>query len=156
MGKFCASQGEKTAEAAPDPGNRSRILVVEDDSNIRRLNVEALRRAGYHVEGAEDGALAWSALKSATYDLVVTDYDMPTVTGVELIEKIQNAKMSLPVIMASGSFPEAAFSRSRLPMPAATLLKPYGFAELIGAVKEVLNRAINNASQAENRTQLNT
>lgn len=157
MADFCASQVEKRAEsAAPQSGNGRRILVVEDDCNIRRLNVAVLRKAGYHAEGAADGALAWSALKSAAYDLVITDNDMPKVTGVELMGKIQDANMSLPVIMASGSFPEDEFSRSRLPRPAATLLKPYDFVELIGAVKEVLDRAINNASDAEERTQMNT
>ncbi len=151
-----ASQAEQPAGAgAPSPGSRPRILVVEDNSDIRRLNVAALRKAGYRAEGAEDGALAWFALKSATYDLVVTDNDMPKVTGVELIGKIQGAKMSLPVIMATGIFPEDEFSRSRLPLPAATLLKPYDFADLVRAVKEVLSRAMDNISQIEERPQAN-
>ena len=70
---------------------------------------------------------------------MVTDNDMPKVTGVELIQKIQAARMALPVIMATGALPE--FHRYGTRQPAVTLLKPYTFHELLTAVKEVLAAA---------------
>ena len=54
-----------------------RILVVEDDISIRRLNTEVLRRSGYEVDAAEDGAAAWEALNADSYDLMITDNNMP-------------------------------------------------------------------------------
>jgi two-component system alkaline phosphatase synthesis response regulator PhoP len=112
--------------------------VVEDDPLIRRLNSEVLTYSGYQVDAAEDGAAAWNALQLNNYDLLVTDNDMPKVTGVELLQKILAACMTLPVIMATGTLPEEAFTRYPWLQPNVTLLKPYTFDELLGTVKEVL------------------
>ena len=116
-----------------------RILVVDEDRDLRRLYTEALVRPGYHVDAAEDGAAAWDALQHNNYDLMVTDNNMPKVTGVELLQKVQAAGMALPVIMATGAAPEFNDHGSR--QPDATLLKPYTFHELVSAVKEVLGAA---------------
>jgi DNA-binding response OmpR family regulator len=117
---------------------RQRILVVEDDAAIRQLNTEVLTCSGYHVDAAEDGAAAWDALQLNRYDLVVTDNQMPRVTGVELIQKLQDARMDLPVIMATGTLPDEQPARYTSLQPVITLLKPYSFHQLLDAVKEVL------------------
>ena len=134
-------QSGESASAPCDgePSLRQRILVVEDDAAIRRLNTEILTYSGYQVDAAEDGAAAWDALQQNNYDLMVTDNDMPKVTGVELIQKLQAARMALPVIMATGAMPE--FKHHGLLPPAVTLLKPYTFHELLAAVKKVLHAA---------------
>ncbi|MGA2556670.1 MAG: response regulator, partial [Verrucomicrobiota bacterium] len=82
-----------------------RILVVEDDGDIRRINTEVLTHSGYEVDAAEDGAAAWETLQRQRYDLMVTDNDMPKVSGVELLHKLHAARMALPVIMATGQLP---------------------------------------------------
>jgi len=115
-----------------------RILVVEDDISIRQLNTEGLRRSGYEVDAAEDGEAAWDALQLESYDLVITDNSMPKVTGVELLEKLRAARLTLPVIMATGALPTAVFARCPWLQPDATLLKPYTSAELLRTVKKVL------------------
>jgi len=115
-----------------------RILVVEDDDDIRRLNTEVLMQHGYQVDAAEDGAAAWAALQQEGYDLLITDHDMPSVTGVELLKKLHGARMDMPVIMATGAFPESEFDRFPWLQPAATLLKPYTLEELLNTVREVL------------------
>jgi DNA-binding response OmpR family regulator len=113
-------------------------LVVEDDPLVRRLNAEVLTSAGYQVDTVVDGADAWDAVQLGCYHLMVTDNDMPRVTGLELIKKIQDARMALPVIMATGNFPGAEFSRYTLLQPVAILLKPYTFDELVTAVQGAL------------------
>jgi DNA-binding response OmpR family regulator len=115
--------------------------VVEDDGEIRRLNTEVLMHSGYAVDAAEDGDEAWNDLQVRNYDLMVTDNDMPKVSGVELIKKLHAVRMALPVIMATGRIPTEEFERYPWLQPAATLLKPYTVDELLGTVKEVL-RAI--------------
>ena len=115
-----------------------RILVVEDEEDIRRLNFEVLIHHGFHVDAAEDGAVAWHALNTDYYDLLITDHDMPHVTGVELLKKLHGARMDLPVIMATGALPQSEFTRYPWLHPAATLLKPYTVAELLGTVRAVL------------------
>jgi DNA-binding response OmpR family regulator len=126
-----------------EPNPRQHILVVEDDSAVRQVNTEMLIYSGYEVDAAEDGAAAWDALQLKNYDLMVTDNDMPKVTGVELLQKIQVARMTLPVIMATGAPPDEELIRNQLTPPAITLLKPYTFNELLAAVKEVLRAASN-------------
>jgi len=122
-----------------EPNPRQRILVVEDDAAIRRVNTEILICSGFQVDTAEDGAAAWEALQVKEYDLMVTDNNMPRVTGVELIQKVQTAGMALPVILATGALPEFAHHGSL--QPAVTLLKPYTLHELLAAVKKVLRAA---------------
>jgi CheY-like chemotaxis protein len=119
------------------PNSRQRILVVEDDAAIRRINTEVLTYSGYQVDAAEDGAAAWDAVQLNNYDLIVTDNDMPKVTGIELIQKLQDARMDLPVVMATGAMPDEPLRYTSL-QPAIILLKPYTFDELLEAVKTVL------------------
>lgn len=109
------------------------ILVVEDEISIRRLNTLVLLRNGFDVHCAEDGTAAWNALTSDDYDLVVTDHNMPNLTGRDLFFKMQQAGMELPVIFACGSLFETDSFQ-----PAAILLKPYTIEELVAAVKRVL------------------
>jgi len=116
----------------------SSILVVDDDSVIRQLNTEVLLRSGYEVDAAEDGAAAWEALGADNYDLLITDHDMPGLSGLDLIKKLRAARMELPVIMATGKLPEEEFTRYPWLQPVARLLKPYTKAELLGMVKEAL------------------
>jgi DNA-binding response OmpR family regulator len=129
-----------------EPNLRQRILVVEDDAVIRELNTEGLTYSGYQVDAAEDGQAAWAALQLHNYDLVVTDNNMPKMTGVELIKKLQDARKFLPVIMATGTLPDEEFARYPCLQPAVMLLKPYALNELLNAVKTVL-RATSDALQ---------
>ena len=128
--------------AAPLPRPSSpqahRILVAEDDEDIRRLNTEALLQSGYQVDGAEHGAAAWESLQLKRYHLLITDNDMPMLTGVGLLKKLRAARMDLPVIMATGTVPADEFTRNPALLPAAVLIKPYTIDELLGAVREVL------------------
>jgi two-component system alkaline phosphatase synthesis response regulator PhoP len=125
-----------------------RILVVEDDGDIRRLNAEVLAHSGYHVDAAEDGAVAWDTLQRNRYDLMVTDNDMPKVSGVELLHKLHAADMALPVIMATGQLPEEEFTRHPWLQPAAILIKPYSFKELLEMVRNVLRTTPHSAARA--------
>ncbi len=113
--------------------SRRRILVVDDDDDIRRFNAEALTGSGYHVEAAVDGAAGWEALNASRYDLLITDNNMPGLSGIELVKKVNAARMPVPVILASG-VPHPEESELRL---AATLPKPFTIEELLGTVKKV-------------------
>jgi DNA-binding response OmpR family regulator len=126
-----------------------RILVVDDDAKICQLNAEVLSRSGYQTETAEDGAAAWEALQANGYDLLITDHDMPKVSGVELVKKVRSAQMTLPVILATGSMPEEELNRHPWLQLAATLLKPFTGDELLGAVKKVLRPTGGEGEQLE-------
>ena len=124
-----------------------RILVADDESCIRRLNADLLLRSGFHVDTAEDGADAWRALGAERYDLLITDNNMPMVTGLELIKKVRGTRMELPIIMATATLPEEEFARNPWLRPDAALLKPYTVGEMLRAVKEVLSATDNAREQ---------
>lgn len=116
----------------------ARILLAEDDSSLRELNAEMLIGAGYVVAAAPDGASAWQALNAEGYDLLLTDNNMPNLSGVELLKKLYASRLTLPVIMATGILPEKEFVSHPWLRPTATLLKPYTAAELLQTVQKVL------------------
>jgi len=117
------------------------ILVVEDDNLLRQLNTEVLSRSGYDVDGVADGAQAWHALNAEGYDLMITDNNMPKVSGIELLKKLRAARMALPVIMATGTLPKEEFARYPWLKPEATLLKPYNPQQMLATVEKVLREA---------------
>jgi DNA-binding response OmpR family regulator len=121
-------------------GGPPRILVVEDELVMLDLNINMLLEAGYAVDAAMDGAAAWDTLQVKSFDLLITDHVMPKVTGLELIEKVCDAGMALPVIMATGALPKDALARSPRLQPAAILIKPYTLAEFLGTVESVLGK----------------
>ena len=127
---------------------RRRILVVDDDQDILRLDMEALACSGYKADAAADGAAAWDVLQLNGYDLLVTDYNMPRMSGIELIQKLHAARMTLPVILVSGTIPIEKLKRHPWLQIDATLLKPYTADELLATVEKVLHSIDGIAGQA--------
>jgi two-component system sensor histidine kinase and response regulator WspE len=80
-----------------------RILVVDDSVTVREVQRSLLQNRGYVVEVAVDGIDGWNALRAGSYDLTITDVDMPRMTGIELVSKIKaDPKLNgLPVIIVS-------------------------------------------------------
>ncbi len=132
-----SAAGFRLHQTIPSP----RILVVEDDIDLLELNTSALLRQGYEVDAAADGAAAWEALVARKYDLMITDNNMPKVTGVRLLKMLRAAGMEMPVIMATGALPEAEFAQHPWLQPTATLLKPYSSTELLKTVRKILRPA---------------
>ena len=119
-----------------------RILVVDDDEDFRSLNTEVLTNSGYQVDTAADGTLAWDSLQINRYDLLLTDYGLPKVNGLNLIKKLRAARMAIPVIMVSGSVPGEELKHFNLHID-ATLPKPYTLDELLASVGRVLHATEN-------------
>jgi CheY-like chemotaxis protein len=126
-----------------------RILVVDDDNDTRQLSVDVLAGHGYDVEAATDGAAGWEALQNYDYDLVITDNKMPRMTGIEMLEKLRAARMSLPVIMATGFLPKYEFERRPWLKPDIALQRPFTNDALLAAVKKILGADDGNNSSKE-------
>lgn len=138
------NQGLKTKElpTAPTQGQKHspiRILLVDDNRDFRKLQKDLLAAAGYEIQCANDGAAGWEALQNENYDLVITDNQMPRMTGLEMIEKLYTAEMSIPVIMATGNLPIKEFARKPWLKPEGSLQRPYTDGELLDAVRNVLD-----------------
>lgn len=115
-----------------------RILVVDDDNDTRQLSMDALVDAGDDVESAKDGAAGWEALQVKGYDLVITDNHMPRMTGMEMIAKLRSAHMSVPIILATGTFPANIIAHNPWLKPDASLQMPCSNDDLVATVKKVL------------------
>jgi len=127
-----------SAESGPLTRPRARVLVVDDDANILLLHTEVLSRSGYQVETAVDGAAAWEALQAGSYDLLITDCNMPRLTGLELIEKVRAAKMSLPIILMSGTLLPGELDQNAARQSVATMAKPFSIQQLLATVNRVM------------------
>ncbi|MDR3378828.1 hybrid sensor histidine kinase/response regulator [Cupriavidus basilensis] len=91
----------RAAEAAPV--RRKRVLVVDDSLTVRELERKLLSNRGYDVTVAVDGMDAWNVLRAESFDLVITDIDMPRMDGIELVSRIKREArlMHLPVMVVS-------------------------------------------------------
>ena len=120
------------------PARVQKILVADDYEDARQLISNTLACAGFEVDTAADGEAAWEALQHKHYDLLVTDNEMPRLAGMELIERIRKAGMSLPVIMASGSLTEEDMRDHAHLQIAALLAKPFDFWDFLHSVGKAL------------------
>jgi CheY-like chemotaxis protein len=124
-----------------------RILVVDEDRDLRRLYTEALARPGYHVDAAEDGAAALKALRVNNYQLLITEHSLPTLTGVELVRTLRAARMALPVIMAATRLPIQELAQNPSLQPVAVLPKPFYISQLLETVRAILRAAVSPRGQ---------
>lgn len=80
-----------------------KILYVEDDQGFRIPITGVLKNEGYHVEIAEDGIEALEKYQDNNFDLVITDYKMPGMNGLELIKRIREVNSEQKIILMTGS-----------------------------------------------------
>lgn len=115
-----------------------RILYVDDEEVIRQMSAIALESAGYSVTTAANGWDAWLALNRGAFHLVVTDHNMPRLTGLQLIKRARLHGLAIPFIVASASTDSFRQSHHEWLDLAALLRKPFKPEELLGLVRQVL------------------
>ena len=115
-----------------------RILVVDRDPYVRHLSADVLIQHGYEVNAVEDGAAGWKELKAYNYHLLITEHDLPNLTGIELVRKLRAARMLLPVVMAARKLPLRALARNPSLQFSAMLLKPLPIDALLDTVRIIL------------------
>jgi DNA-binding response OmpR family regulator len=131
--------GELAGASVQCPVNPpQRILVVDDDSDLRLLYAEVLARPGYYVDAAEDGAAGWEAIQANNYNLLITENNLPKLTGVELVRKLRSARLAVPVVMAAVRLPTLELVQNPPLQLAALLPKPFYISELLQTVRAVL------------------
>ena len=117
-----------------------RILFVEDDPDQLETIPRVLRNLGYEVDPVGEAAVAANMITERPdfWDLVITDFDMPEIDGLELANHISNSAPELPVIMVSGRN-IAAKGAKEIPAVKNLVSKPYNSSEIAKAITSVLH-----------------
>ena len=128
--------------------NGARVLVIDDDADIRALVAELLGRAGLSVEQAEDGRSGLRALHKTPPDLVVLDVSMPDLDGWQTLERIRDLS-EVPVLMLTARGDELERVRGLQAGADDYVVKPFGRQELVARVQALLRRAGRDAAQQQ-------
>jgi CheY-like chemotaxis protein len=115
---------------------KKKILIADDEKVVRVLLSEALKPHGYKIDVAEDGVKAIKCIDRNTYDLVITDYKMPKMDGLELTQQIRSKYPSIPILIVTGNGPVHELLESGA---TACITKPFNILELKNMVKIILN-----------------
>jgi DNA-binding response OmpR family regulator len=120
--------------------SRGRILMADDEPTILNATAELLRIEGFTVDTVEDAASALSAISAATYDLLITDLEMPGNADLDLVRQVAHLSGGLPVIILTG-YPSVRSAIAAIELPvAAYLVKPVHFPELLKRVSSAVAR----------------
>ena len=117
-----------------------KILVVDDETSLRDMLSILLQREGYLVDQAEDGAVAFAQVQENHYDLIISDIQMPRVTGIELLRQLRDQGNDVTVMMIT------AFSSTEEAVEAMKLgaydyiTKPFKNDEIRLVIKNALER----------------
>ncbi len=116
----------------------ARILIIEDDNSVASALQDLLRAEGFEVEMQTDSAAGLAAALSGTHDVVVTDLQMPGVSGLQIIEQLQAAKPHLPVILITAFHTTEVAIRAIKLGAYDYLLKPIDPSEFLSILKRAL------------------
>jgi len=117
-----------------------KVLVVDDEIHIVHVVAIKLRNNGYEVVTADNGAQAFDLACKENPDIIVTDFQMPIMTGLELVEKLRGneATKDVPVIMLTArSFAISKEQQEDLQI-SGCLSKPFSPRELLGNIEDIL------------------
>lgn len=117
-----------------------RILVIEDETELREALEEGLRMSGYAVDGASDGEAGWEMLTIYQYDLLLLDLNLPSIDGMEILRRIRATNSDLRILILSAR--EGIEDRvGGLDCGANDyLIKPFHFSELLARIRSLLRR----------------
>lgn len=118
----------------------TKILIAEDDQDIRELIVLTLQFNGFEVISVENGALAVEAAQKDAFDLILMDVRMPRMTGYEACRRLKeiDSTQDIPVIFLSAKGQEAEIQTGLSVGASQYILKPFAPDELIGTINKVL------------------
>lgn len=119
----------------------TRILLAEDDNDMRRFLVKALQKAGYDVTDFDNGASAYERLREEPFNLLLTDIVMPEMDGIELARRATEIDPDLKVMFITGFAAVALNPDSNAPKDAKILSKPFHLRDLVSEVEKMIEAA---------------
>ncbi|RMF14174.1 MAG: response regulator [Gammaproteobacteria bacterium] len=118
----------------------AKILAVDDSASMRQMVVFTLRAAGHDVEEAENGVQALEKARASTFDLVISDVNMPEMNGIELIRLLrqESAYQFTPLLMLTTESAPEKKAEGKAAGATGWIVKPFNPDQLLSIVKKVL------------------
>jgi two-component system, response regulator, stage 0 sporulation protein F len=132
---------ESAESAAAATERAARVLVVDDDAEMRALIAEELRHDGYDVNEAGDGAEAVLAVRAARYDVILMDKNMPGPSGLDLLPGFRRTCPQSQIIMMTGFGDVPSYVEALEKGAVEYLFKPFRMEEMKAAVRRALGSA---------------
>jgi DNA-binding response OmpR family regulator len=122
----------------------AKILIAEDDQDIRELIVLTLQFHGFEVVAAEDGALAVEYAMAEPFDLILLDVRMPRMTGYDACRRLKEMEVTrdIPIIFLSAKGQETEIQTGIDAGAEQYILKPFAPDLLVDTINEVLGRSV--------------
>jgi CheY-like chemotaxis protein len=115
----------------------TRLLIVDDSEEIRLVLASLFRNAGYLVEACEDGQHALMAFEHGTFDLLLTDVEMPLMDGRALVRSLRERGIDIPVVVMTGLIDAGGVGHEI--GATASLQKPFRLGAVVATVKRILS-----------------
>jgi two-component system cell cycle response regulator CpdR len=116
----------------------TKILLAEDDTDMRRFLVKALQTAGYSVISFDNGLAAYHRLREEPFELLLTDIVMPEMDGIELARRAAELDPDMKIMFITGFAAVALNPDSSAPRQAKVLSKPFHLRDLVSEVGKML------------------
>jgi two-component system, cell cycle response regulator CpdR len=116
----------------------AKILLAEDDNDMRRFLVKALQQAGFSVASFDNGLAAYDQLRVEPFELLLTDIVMPEMDGIELARRATELDPDIKVMFITGFAAVALNPDNQAPRQAKILSKPFHLRELVNEVQRML------------------
>lgn len=127
-----------------------RILVVDDDPDIRQVLLDRMSSFGYAVETAIDGREALDTLRQGRFDGMLLDMRMPEMEGLEVLQRTHDSHPSMPVVMVTATSKEQV-AQAMAGGACAYLLKPFDASQLKRVVEQCFGPAVSTERQKQVR-----
>ena len=120
-----------------------KILIVDDEEHIRELLGDYLTDVGYQVSSAQDGMEAWNLLGASevSFDVVLCDLMMPRLNGWELLRKIKQQSLPIPVVLVTGQI-DVEDKEASLAGAFGIIHKPFNLSEIMDLLKNLNSGAL--------------
>ena len=114
-----------------------KILVIDDEPDIRSLLKEHLMELGHVVHEAEDGGVGFMKFKKMEYDLVICDVNMPKMTGYEVVEAIRQCNKKIKIVMLTACGGEDLVKKIVALGISGYMLKPFDFEKVKARLEKI-------------------
>lgn len=132
------------------PANKPHILLIDDEESMCRLLTIVLVDRGYTLGAYTHPQEALAAFSAEHYDLVLTDFEMPTMNGMEVLERVKQVNPKTPVILITG-YPLEQIANQALDQGAYDILsKPFDIKKLFSIIQDALRHVMPTEKKQDN------